>query len=257
MEKGLDLQGENVLRFYTTNWKHYRLRSKLTNGFCQYFNRQMILRRHYDSGERDVYEIFTMAMKIWQLVFFQPLNRQVTSACLQLIKAERQNKEINTRLISGIIKSYVELCFTENSCVSITSYQITSPTLAIYKEYFEIPFLQDTERFYRLEAANFIREHNSVIEYLKKVAQRLDEEKHRVQSYLRSSTLEPLIKKVEEVLIRDQLEAIYTGEKALLPDEKYSDLALLFKLVCRVPNATVEGKKIVEDLIRQMGIDAI
>ncbi|CAF3662241.1 unnamed protein product [Rotaria sp. Silwood1] len=198
-----------------------------------------------------------MAMKIWQLVFFQPLNRQVTSACLQLIKAERQNKEINTRLISGIIKSYVELCFTENSCVSITSYQITSPTLAIYKEYFEIPFLQDTERFYRLEAANFIREHNSVIEYLKKVAQRLDEEKHRVQSYLRSSTLEPLIKKVEEVLIRDQLEAIYTGEKALLPDEKYSDLALLFKLVCRVPNATVEGKKIVEDLIRQMGIDAI
>jgi hypothetical protein len=34
-------------------------------------------------------------------------------------------------------------------------------------------------------------------------------------------------------------------------------LALLFKLVSRVPNATLELKKIVEDHIRQMGIDAI
>jgi cullin 1 len=35
------------------------------------------------------------------------------------------------------------------------------------------------------------------------------------------------------------------------------DLALLFKLVSRVPNATLELKRIVEDHIRQMGIDAI
>ncbi|CAF2488809.1 unnamed protein product [Rotaria sp. Silwood2] len=256
-EKGLDLEGEGVLRFYTTNWEHYRFSSKVTNGFCHYLNRHWV-RREYDSGRRDVYEIFTMAMEIWQLVFFQPLNRQVTLACLQLIKAERQNEVINTRLISGVIQSYVELGFTENSSVpsSSSSHQITSPTLAVYKDYFEMPFLQDTEQFYRLEAATFLV-HNSVTEYLKKVAQRLDEEVHRVQSYLHPSTLAALIKKVEEVLIRDQLEAIYAEAKALLHAEKHSDLALLFKLVSRVPNATVELKKIVEEHVRQMGIDAI
>ncbi len=47
-----------------------------------------------------------MAMEIWQQIFFQPLNRQVTLACLQLIKAERNNEVINTRLISGVKESY-------------------------------------------------------------------------------------------------------------------------------------------------------
>lgn len=50
----------------------------------------------------------------------------------------------------------------------------------------------------------------------------MDEEVHRIQSYLHSSTLAALIKKVEEVLIRDQLEAIYAEAKALLRDEKHS-----------------------------------
>ncbi|CAF4259328.1 unnamed protein product, partial [Rotaria magnacalcarata] len=49
-----------------------------------------------------------------------------------------------------------------------------------------------------------------------------DEEVHRVQSYLHPSTLAALIKKVEEVLIRDQLEVIYTEAKALLHNEKHS-----------------------------------
>ncbi|CAF3082797.1 unnamed protein product [Rotaria socialis] len=253
--KGLDLQGESVLRFYTANWEQYRFSSKVTNGFCHYLNRHWV-RREYDSGRKDIYEIFTMAMEIWQLVFFDPLNRQVTLACLQLIKAERQNEVINTRLISGVIQSYVELGFAENSSLQSSNQQITSPTLKIYKDFFEAPFLQDTEQFYRLEAASFLV-HNSVTEYLKKVAQRLDEEVHRVQSYLHPSTLAALIKKVEEVLIRDQLEVIYTEAKALLHNEKHSDLALLYKLVSRVPNATLELKKIVEDHIRQMGIDAI
>ena len=47
-----------------------------------------------------------MALDIWQIVVFQPLYKLVTHACLDLIRSERNNEIINTRLISGVIRSY-------------------------------------------------------------------------------------------------------------------------------------------------------
>ncbi|CAF4032335.1 unnamed protein product [Rotaria sordida] len=177
-EKGFDLQGESVLRFYKTNWEHYRFSSKVTNSFCHYLNRHWV-RREYDSGRRDVYEIFTV-----------------------------------------------------------------------------IPYLQDTIEFYRREVDSFLKK-NSVMEYLKKISQFLYEEEYRIQLYLHPSTLKQLIKKVEEVFIRDQLKTIYTEGKVLLHREHYSDLTLLFKLVSRIPNAPIKLKKIIEKEFHKMGIEVI
>ncbi|CAF1052602.1 unnamed protein product [Adineta ricciae] len=243
---------EDVLRFYTARWDKYQFSSKVMNDFCSYINRHWV-QREYNSGRKDIYDIYTMSMETWQNVVFRPLYKHVTQACLDLIKSERNNEIINTRIISGVIQSYVALGFTEDTS---NSNQMISPTLAIYKDFFEIQFLQDTEQFYQLEAATFLV-HNSVTEYLRKVAQRLDEEVHRVQSYLHSSTLPALIKKVEDVMIRDQLEAIYTEAKNLLRDERHQDLALLFKLVSRVPNATLDLKRIVENHVYEIGFQTI
>ncbi|CAF5173583.1 unnamed protein product, partial [Rotaria sp. Silwood1] len=112
---------------------------------------------------------------------------QVTLTCLQLINAEHQNEMINIRFIRAVVESYIELGFEQNSSVSNSNDQITSPTLKIYKDYFEVPFFQYTEQFYRYEASNFLI-HNSISEYLIKVSRWIDEELHRVQSYLHSAT---------------------------------------------------------------------
>ncbi|CAF5069653.1 unnamed protein product [Rotaria sp. Silwood1] len=153
-------------------------------------------------------------------------------------------------------KILVELGFMENSSVPNNRHQITSPTLEIYKDYFEVPFLDHTKQFYRQEAANFLV-HNSISEYLKKAPRWIDEELHRAVSYLHSSTLAPLIKILEQALVHEQLEAICTEAKILLHDDNYSDFACLFKLVDRVPNATVQLKKIFENNFRRKGIESM
>ncbi|CAF5067681.1 unnamed protein product, partial [Rotaria sp. Silwood1] len=88
---------------------------------------------------------------------------QVTLTCLQLINAERQNETINGRFIRAAVQSYVELGFCEDLSGPYCIGEITSSRLKIYKDYFEVPFLQYTDEFYRCEVA-YLLVHDSMSE---------------------------------------------------------------------------------------------
>ena len=164
-------------------------------------------------------------MKIWEDVFFTLLNKRVTEACLNSIQADRNHEVVDTRLIGRIIQSYGKYSHPHllsfiRSFLSVTlGCGQDGASLRVYQQFFEESFLLSTEQFYRLEATNYLRR-NSVTDYLKKVAQRLDEEDRRVRSYLHRSTLPILIQRLDEVLIHDRLDVIYAEAKVLLRDNK-------------------------------------
>lgn len=153
---------------------------------------------------------------------------------------------INTRLVSGVMNCYVELGINEDDGNG------TKGRLSVYKEAFEKKFLEDTDAFYTRESTDFLRD-NTVIEYMKKADQRLTEEQRRCQVYLHETTLLPLARTLEKVLIEKHLDILQQEFQALLQADKNDDLARMYQLVSRIQEGLGELKSLLESHIAHQG----
>ncbi|KAF0884853.1 CUL4A protein, partial [Crocuta crocuta] len=106
--------------------------------------------------------------------------------------------------------------------------------LQVYKDSFEVRFLEETNCLYAAEGQRLMQE-REVPEYLNHVSKRLEEEGDRVITYLDHSTQKPLIACVEKQLLGEHLTAILQkGLDQLLDENRVPDLTQMYQLFSRV-----------------------
>ncbi|CAA84695.2 Cullin-1 [Caenorhabditis elegans] len=253
-EKGAELSGEDLLKYYTTEWENFRISSKVMDGIFAYLNRHWI-RRELDEGHENIYMVYTLALVVWKRNLFNDLKDKVIDAMLELIRSERTGSMINSRYISGVVECLVELGVDDSE--TDAKKDAETKKLAVYKEFFEVKFLEATRGFYTQEAANFLSNGGNVTDYMIKVETRLNQEDDRCQLYLNSSTKTPLATCCESVLISNQLDFLQRHFGGLLVDKRDDDLSRMFKLCDRVPNGLDELRKSLENHIAKEGHQAL
>ena len=129
-------------------------------------------------------------------------------------------------------------------------------TLNEYVTHFQVPFLDATEGFYKEESEKFISD-NNVMDYMKKAEIRLEEEEGRSQTYLHTSTRDPLIHICEVVFIKNHMDTIQNEFQNLLDNEKNQDLSRMYSLLVRIPNGLDKLWEIFEVYVRQQGLKAV
>ncbi|PAV89415.1 hypothetical protein WR25_11933 [Diploscapter pachys] len=241
------LRGEELLHRYHEEWKNFRFSSTVMSSIFVYLNKNWIAREIKD-GNANVHQTFTLALVKWHEFLFMELKSYLTDALLELIQRDRDGIKISTFIIKPIIDSYVELGIVkarsdeqkkdkEKSKIDLEKCQ-----LFIYENYFEGRFIKRTEEYYKAEASNLLQ-NGSVVEYMRKVEKRLEEEKNRCSSYMSESTQMPLAKTLEEVLIIGRVELFQEEFRGLLVQKKDDDIARMYKLCNRVNSGLEELSK--------------
>ncbi|KAF1762202.1 hypothetical protein GCK72_010464 [Caenorhabditis remanei] len=254
-EKGAELSGEDLLKFYTTEWENFRISSKVMDGIFAYLNRHWI-KRELDEGHENIFMVYTLALVVWKRNVFNELREKVIDAMLELIRSERTGSTINNRYISGVVECLVELGVDDTDSGEAKK-DAEAKKLSVYKECFENKFLAATREFYAQEASNFLGNGGNVTDYMIKVETRLQQEDDRCLLYLNSSTKTPLANCCESVLIANQLEFFQSHFGNLLVDKRDDDLSRMFKLCDRVQNGLDQLRLSLERHITKEGFEAL
>jgi len=152
---------------------------------------------------------------------------------LDMIQRERHGEMIERGLLRTITSMLVEL------------------GRDVYTRDFEAPFLQASSTFYQAESQEYISQ-NSAADYMKKAAQRLQEEVDRVGHYLDAGSEAKIKEVAERELIARHMKTIaemeHSGIIAMIEDGKLSDLERAYELFKRV-TAPTPGLHVIRDIM--------
>ncbi|CAG8961131.1 hypothetical protein HYFRA_00002674 [Hymenoscyphus fraxineus] len=238
---------EALLHFYIKEWSRYTSAAMFINHIFRYLNRHWV-KREMDEGKKDVYDVYTLHLVRWRHTMFTSVDKKVMDAVLKMTEKQRNGETIEHSQIKAIVDSFVSLGLDENDP--------TKSTLDVYRYHFEKPFLAATSAFYQNESREFVAQ-NSIVEYMKKAATRLQEEDERVSMFLHPDILIPLRKTCQTALIADHSALLRDEFQVLLDNDRYEDMERMYNLLYKIPDGLDPLRAKFEAHVRKAGLAAV
>ncbi|KAI1852267.1 hypothetical protein JX266_002445 [Neoarthrinium moseri] len=128
----------------------------------------------------------------------------------------------------------------------------------LYITDFEPEYLQKSRQFYKAECDRLLRESDAST-WLRHTQRRLDEEAARCLTTISPITSDSIAKVLEEELIQSHLEEFMSldgsGVRAMIDNDRTTDLAVLYQLVCRVDPDREALRKAMSNRIIEQGLE--
>ncbi|XP_053311215.1 cullin-4A [Spea bombifrons] len=176
----------------------------------------LFLDRTYVLQNSMLLSIWDMGLELFRshVISDKMVQTKTIDGILQLIERERSGEAVDRSLLRSLLGMLSDL--------------------QVYKDSFEVRFLEETNSLYAAEGQRLMQE-REIPEYLHHVNRRLEEEVDRVITYLDHGTHKPLIACVEKQLLGEHLAAILQkGLKNMLDQNRVPDLTLMYQLFSRV-----------------------
>lgn len=108
-------------------------------------------------------------------------------------------------------------------------------SLGIYKEKFEIPFLNESQWYFRQEGEQMMNSFVDTSLYLRHVEQRFQQANSMILRYLSDVTRAPLITLIEDTLLRPHLPSLISkGAQQMFEQYKADELKRLYHMCKRI-----------------------
>ncbi|KAF6154646.1 hypothetical protein GIB67_000530 [Kingdonia uniflora] len=226
-------QGDLFEEELNKKWADHNKSLQMIRDILMYMDRTFVPNTHKTP-------IHELGLNLWRdnIIHSTKIQKRLLNTLLELVYKERTGEVINRGLMRNVIKMFMELGDS------------------VYKEDFEMYFLDASANFYITESQQFI-ECLSCGDYLKKTERRLNEEMERVSHYLDAKTEMKITKVVEKEMIEKYMQRLVHMENSglvnMLVNDKFEDLGRIYSLFRRVPDGISTLKDVMTSHIRETG----
>jgi len=248
------MERPDILNEYLKRWNEYETGCKYTSGFVfSYLNNQWINAQIKNSKEKfaqlgsnkkDIRNVYELALVTWKHFLFDKLKDRLCKEILSLIEKERNGDLIESPVVTGVINSYIRLGSDK-----------PEKELRIYKQDFEVHYLNATDAYYKVEASNMSS--LGISTYLKLAERRILEEESRAKKYLNSSSFQDLVNTCHKVLLVSQKDTFQQECAIMLRNDLRDDLRRMFHLLRRLEHGIDPMLEVLQKHIITNGLDSI